>query len=417
MRYLIIGASAAGTSAAREIRRRDPSGEIVMLARDQAIFSRCQLHLVAAGRRTPTQACFLPASWAHSVGVDLRLGTEVTALDAVGKAVTLHSGERLSYDRLLIATGSRTALPPIPGLAGALTFGLRDLADAQAIQAAKDARDVVVIGAGLVGVEIATELAEQGRRVTLVELAPYPLPLQLESETGAMCRELLETAGIRLFCGDKVSGVERDARGNPLAVRLASGNAIPADLIVAAAGVRANAELAAAAGAKVNRGILIDSRCRTTLPDIYAAGDVTETEDVIVRRIMPSAIWPTAIRQGQVAGASMAGADDSLLHNTGMRASVNLLGTSTVSLGAVALAAEFGWTKRTFRHTDSRGRRCVKVFFLEGRRLRGAILWGDILNAGVYGEAILNDRDLSGDLAFIADLDGARRGTEVLHVS
>ncbi len=418
MRYVIIGASAAGTAAARELRKQDPAGEILLLGRDEAFFSRCQLHLIASGRRSAAQANFLPADWSARHGVAVRLGVQATVLDAAAKAVTLESGERLSYDRLLLATGSRTWLPPVTGLAGAGTHGLRDLADAQEIRAAAPAADhIVIIGAGLVGVELALELVETGRRVALVEVAPYPLPLQLEDETGRRCATLLAQSGVELFCGDRVAEVRRDSRGLPLAVVLASGKTLPADLVVAAAGVRANAELAAAAGARVSKGVLIDSRCRTSLPDVFAAGDVTETEDVILRRTMPSAIWPTAVRQGQVAGANMAGADASLTRNTGLRASISLLGTSATSIGAVAMAAEAGWEKRVVQYTDSRGRHCAKVFFLEGSHLRGAILWGDITNAGVYGEAILNDRDLGPGAIGLTDLDGARRGTEVLQVS
>ncbi len=423
MRTIIIGASAAGTAAAREVRKTDPRSEIILIAEDAVIHSRCQLHFVATGRRTAEQARFLPADWADRFRVDLRLGVRVTSLDADAKTVFLDSGEKLAYDRCIAATGSRTASPPIPGLQGARTYGLRDLSDADMIRAELGkAENFVVIGAGLIGMELAMELAEQGKRVAVVEIAQHPLPLQLETETGALAAELLEGEGISLHCGDCVTAVERDHAGEPIAVRLDSGKALPCDVVVAAAGVRANVELLAEAGAEAARGVLIDDRCRTSLPDVYAAGDCTETQDVIVKRIMPSAIWPAAIRQGQVAGINAAGGSESLTRNTGLRASVNLFGTSAISLGAVAMAEELGWEKRVVRYTNSRGQQCIRVFFLERTdagtlMLRGAILWGDVTNAGVYGEAIINERNIADTPTPLADLDGAKRGTELLTIS
>lgn len=423
MKYVIIGASAAGTAAAREIRIADPRGEITLVAEDRAVHSRCQLHLVASGRRTETQANFLPPNWPETFRIDLRLGERVTSLDAVKKVVFLTSGEQLPYDRLVLATGSRTFFPPVPGLQGKRTYGLRDLTDADLIRSElADCESFVVIGAGLVGIEMAMELAELGKRVAIVEIAAHPLPLQLEEETGAKARELLEHEGISLYCGERAASVERDHDGNPLTVQLASGLAISCDAIIAAAGVRANVELLADAGAKIGRGVVIDHKCRTSLPDIYAAGDCTETEDTIVKRIMPSAIWPAAIRQGQVAGINAAGGDESLTRNTGLRASVNLFGTSAISLGAVSMAGEAGWRKHVVRYTNSWGQYCIRVFYVEPKNtgealLRGAILWGDVTNAGVYGEAIINGRDISMDLRSLPDLDGAKRGTEPLIVS
>jgi NAD(P)H-nitrite reductase large subunit len=418
MKYVIVGGSAAGTAAAREIRRHDPDGSITMLSRDPGFFSRCQLHLIASRQRSVQQADFLPENWADTLAVQVRHGVSAARVDTARKIVHTDAGEEIPYGRLLVATGSRTAMPPIEGLEGSGTLGFRDLEDVQALRAAlPDAGRVAIVGAGLVGCELAAELAGMGKSVTLVELAAHPLPLQLEEETGAMCAQLLRRAGIDVICSDAVTKVERTPNGDPLGLRLRSGRAVPADMVVVAAGVKANTELLGGSGAATNRGIVIDRHCRTSLADVYAAGDVTETEDVVVNRVMPSAIWPAAIRQGVVAGANMAGRDESLAKNTGMRASVGLLGTSVVSLGAVNMARASGWTKHVFRHTNSRGQDCLKVLFTEERRLMGALLWGDITNAGVYGEAIINGRDMTADLPAIDELDGAKRGVETLSIA
>jgi NAD(P)H-nitrite reductase large subunit len=415
MKYVIVGASAAATAAVREIRERDASGEITLIAQDRSFFSRCQLHLVAAGERSPERANFLPEDWAERFRVNLMLGSTVTGVDA-NKKVVLCGGDEVEFDRLLIATGSRTFWPPVPGLAGPQSYGLRDLRDAETLRAElKAAKKVAVIGAGLVGVELAAELGKQGRSVTLIEMGNRPLPLQLEEVTGELCAGLLQENGVELICGDAVSKVVRDTEEVPRRLVLHSGREVEADLLVVAAGVRPNVEFLEGTGIEVNRGILIDEQGRTTVKDIYAAGDVVVMEDVILEEVMPSAIWPTAVRQGRVAGANMAGSSETLMRNTGLRASVSLLGVNIVSLGPI-FKPNPAWEKQLITSTNSRGQRCTKVVYLDGDRLKAAILWGDITDAGVYTEAIINQRPLDTKLSHLAALDGAKRGAEAVSI-
>jgi NAD(P)H-nitrite reductase large subunit len=279
-------------------------------------------------------------------------------------------------------------------------YGLRSLEDAEQLrQVFRDKRHIVIIGAGLVGCELAEALVEAGHRsVSLLEMAPHPLPLQLEAVTGARLGRLMQEHGVQMYCGDGMTEVERTAEGRLAAVLLKSGKRLPADLIVAAAGVRANTELLAGLGAECNRGIVIDDRCRTSLVDIYAAGDVTECRDATLDRVMSSAIWPAARKQGRVAGINMAGGDASLQEHTGLRASVSLFGASMVSVGAV-FRPDPEWHKQVFEHTDSRGNLCGKVFYTDSDGvLKAAILWGDVSQAGLYGEAVVKRQQL-GDLA------------------
>jgi nitrite reductase (NADH) large subunit len=400
MNYVIIGNSAAGTAAAETIRRQNKAGRIVMISQDTSFYSRCQLHLVASGQRTAAQANFLPTGWTEKHRVELLPGRTVSEIDAKGKQVCCDGGERISYDRLLLATGSRSALPPVEGMDGPGVYGLRNLADAeQLLGMYRDKLNIVIIGGGLVGSELAEALKEVGHpSVSLVEMAPHPLPLQLEEVTGGRLRQLMEQHGVNMYCGDCVTKVERNADGQPVAVHLKSGKRLPADMIVAAAGVRANTELLTALGAECNRGIVIDERCRTSLPDIYAAGDVTECRDVTLDRVMSSAIWPAARKQGRVAGTNMAGGEASLQEHTGLRASVSLFGTSMVSVGAV-FKPDPTWDKQVHEYTNSRGQLCSKVCYTDGEGiLKAAILWGDISQAGLYGEAVVKCRQL-GDLA------------------
>ncbi len=400
MNYVIIGNSAAGTAAAETIRQQDPAGTIIMLSKDTSFYSRCQLHLVVSGQRSAQEANFLPNDWARRHGVDLRLGHTVIGIDATVRLVHCDNGEQIAYDRLLLTTGSRSALPPVPGMDGPGIYGLRHLEDAEQLrQVFRDKKHIVIIGAGLVGCELAEALIEVGHRsVSLVEMATHPLPLQLEEVTGARLGQLMQQHGVAMYCGDGVTQVERTADGAPAAVHLKSGKRLPADLIVAAAGVRANTELLTDLGAECNRGIVIDDGCRTSLADIYAAGDVTECRDVTLERVMSSAIWPAARKQGRVAGINMAGGQASLQEHTGLRASVSLFGASMVSVGAV-FRPDPDWHKEVYDHTNSRGNLCGKVCYTDSDGvLKAAILWGDVSQAGLYGEAVLKRR-LLGDLA------------------
>ena len=399
MRHLIIGNSAAGTAAAGAIRATDPQADILLASQDSAFYSRCQLHLVATGQRSADQTNFLPGNWADKYQVELLLGCTVTGIDAEARQALCADGKRLNYDRLLLASGSRSFLPPVEGLAGPGTCCLRNIEDALQIRELYQAsQHVLIIGAGLVGCELAEALIKVGHpSVSLVEMAPHPLPLQLETVTGERLRHLMQQSGVNMYCGDGLTRVERADDGRPLKVHLQSGTALPADLIVAAAGVRANTELLSVLGAQCQRGIVIDQHCRTSLSDIYAAGDVTECEDSTLQQIMPSAIWPAARKQGRVAGINMAGGDASLLEHTGLRASVSLFGTSMVSVCPV-FNIDPAWNKTFYQHTDSRGRLCTKICYTDDQQiLTAAVLCGDVSQAGLYADAIIKKLPL-GDL-------------------
>lgn len=384
MRHVIIGNSAAGTAAAKEIRKQQEDAEILMLTADGAFFSRPQLHRVAAGEKEPDQIRFLPSDWAEHSRVAVRFRAIVEAIDAEARVVRLVDGEALPYDRVLIATGSRTFFPPIPGLAGPGSFGLRTLDDAVAIRAAvAEAERVAIIGAGLIGCELGGALAAHGKAVDVVELAAHPLPMQLNSDTGAICARHLEGQGLRLHCGEKVAAVLRDGAEGPIrGVRLASGTELPCSVVVCAAGVRANVELAREAGVAINQRVLIDARGHTNVKHVYAAGDVTE----FTGENAPCAIWPSALAQGKVAGINMAGGEAVLEADRALRVNSMLCGVKFTCIGLTHDPG--GWTKRVEAFEDKHGQPCMEVFYQDRGVPMGVILWGDNKKAAAYQEAI-----------------------------
>ena len=417
MHFVIVGSSAAGTAAARSIRKFGSSDQITIITKDNEFFSRCQLHLLASGRRTHEQANFLPEGWIENADVRILWDTEVTKIAPTEHTIYAEGGLELNYDSLLIATGSRSWCPPIEGIEGEFTFGLRNISDADKIFSVLPfIQSVTIIGAGLVGCELAAELSAIGKTVNVVELAPYPLPMQLEESTGKRCSELMQKSGINMYCGKKASKIKRSADGIPKAVILDNGESIETDLIVTAAGVRPNIEWLE--GCEIltdQKGILINEYCQTSIPDVFAAGDVTVMKDILLRSVMPSPIWPTAIHQGRIAGINMTGGHESLTRNTGFRSSVRLLGNNIVSLGPVS-RPDPAWEKQEIKYTNSRGQTCVKILYFDDEHLRAAILWGDITDAGVYTDAIINNRDLPERRELVTNLDGAKFGKEVRNI-
>ncbi len=419
MKYVVIGNSAAGMTAARNLRRLEPKSDVTVVARDLSFHSRCQLHLVVSGEKTADKILFVDPKRVIDEDIQLRLGRTVVAVDAKRQVIETALGERFEYDKLLIAAGGSPRLPPIEGLRGPGVFTLTSIDEAVAISRAVQAgvSSAVVIGAGLIGCEAAASLAEAGVRVTLVEVASHPLALQLDEVTGAMCAELFARNGVELLCPDGVAGVSRKNDGSLKEVKLTSHRVVPADLIVCATGLAPNIGIVSGSGIMVNRGVLIGKRCETNLPNVFAAGDITETEDVVSRRTGPNATWPAAVRQGMVASANMAGKVTELEHCTSLKTAFTLFGTHVVSIGQVRRPMEDpAWTRTVSRVCDSRGMFSVRELYRSGDVLKGAILWGDVTNAGLYLESIVNGRDIAADARFLDRLDAAKRGVEKLQV-
>jgi NAD(P)H-nitrite reductase large subunit len=417
MKYVIIGGSAAGVAAATQIRKIDRQGDITIICQDKVYYSRCQLHKVASGSASVEQICLKTTGWAEDIGIQFMAGKTVAGVDASARTVFLDDGQSIVYDRLLFASGTRTFFPPLEGICGPLTFGLRCLDDAIAINAMiKTAKDFTIIGAGLVGVELASELVKAGVRVNLVELAKSPLPLQLDQVCGDKCSKMLTDAGVNLYFGTPAKKLYRCPEDNkPVALELTSGVKIATDVLICAAGVTANADFARACGINTGKGIVIDDQCSTNIPDVFAAGDVAEHLDTVNGVWQLTAVWPTAVRQGKVAGNNMAGVASSLKINTGMKTAMSVMGTHFIALGQTA-SPKPHWSKHVFRNTDSRGDENIRVLYTDGKVLKSALLWGNVADAGLYHEAIVNSRDISGDYQFLEAIDAAKRGNERMSV-
>ena len=302
MRLVVIGGVAAGMSAAARARRVDRSLEILVLERGQHVsWAACGLPFYVSGRVASLDELILhtPDYFRRERNIDVRTGAEVVAIQPARRQVVLRGGERISYDKLVIACGARP-LRELPGADLPHVFTLHTLEDARRLREFIEQRRpqrAVVVGAGYIGLEVADALAERGLCVTVLEASPYILGRQDRELTEIVTRHL-GARGIQFRLGTRVSAIQAEGV-----------EGTPADLIVLATGVRPNVELAAEAGIELGRhgAIRVNERMETNLAGVYAAGDCAETVHVVTGAPVYIPLGTTANKMGRVAGANAAG--------------------------------------------------------------------------------------------------------------
>jgi CoA-dependent NAD(P)H sulfur oxidoreductase len=319
MRIVVIGGVAAGMSAASQAKRRDRAAEVIVLERGPHIsYSACGMpYNIGAPARALEDLVIVDAATARAQrGVDVRTRHEVLALDALARRLRVRSleggaEEELAWDRLVLTTGATATRPPLPGLELPGVFVLRELTDGAAIKAhlaARPVRAAVVIGAGYIGLEMADALRGLGLTVTVLEKLGQALPGWVDPVC-AEAREELQRHQVVLETGVAISAVERQGAG--LRVRTDRGD-LDAGLVLVSTGVRPNVALARAAGVALgpSGAIAVDDRQRTNLPGVFAAGDCAEAHHRVTGRSVWIPLGTTANKQGKVAGANAAGADE-----------------------------------------------------------------------------------------------------------
>lgn len=387
MRYVVLGASAAGVNGVRQLRKQCPEAEIILVSKDSTVYSRCILHHYLGNMRTKEELCFAEEDFEDRYKVDWRKGVSCTALDDKEKKVILSDGTSISYDRLLIATGSHTLLPPVKGLQETEgVYGFHNLDEVESIKKrAGKAEHIVVMGGGLTGLDAAVGFLHLGKKADLVEMEGHLLAKQLDARSSKTYEEAMENEGIRLHLGVGIREVCSE-NGTITSLKLTDGSELACDMLVVTAGVRPNIDFLKGSGVECDQfGLVIDRYGQTSVPDIYGAGDVTGR----------SPIWPAAVKQGMVAAVNMAMDDAQEDRRATMddffasKSTMNFLDIPTMSLG-IPERPDHSY-EVVLEDRDGIYR---KVIHKNGK-IYGAILQGDLSYGGVLTQLIASKIDVS----------------------
>ena len=309
MKHVIIGNGPAGVVAAETLRKCDPASAITLIGDEpEPPYSRMALPYLMMGD-IGEPGTYLRKGRDHYAGLGIELVRDrVQGIDTAARRAACASGTSLSYDRLLIATGSHPVKPPIPGLDLPGVHACWTMADARSIiaRAAPGSR-VVQVGAGFIGCIIMEALVSRGVRLTVVEMGDRMVPRMMTPVAGTMIRTWCERKGVAVHVNARVTAISRAANGDALVARLDSGAELPADLLIVAAGVQPNVAFLQGSAVTCATGILVDATMQTNVPGVYAAGDVAEAIDFSTGGRSLNAVQPNAVEQARVAALNMAG--------------------------------------------------------------------------------------------------------------
>ncbi len=363
-RYLIIGGGIAGTTAAAAVRAEDVNGQITILSEEShRLYSRIMLPNYLAGRVDREKLFMKREAWYSENGIEIRTGEKAASIDAENKKVILENGAAVEYDKLLLANGASSFIIPFPGHDLEGVQAMRTIEDVdQLVAATEGGKKVVLIGGGLLGLEMAAALSHRGAQVTVIEVFAWLLPRQLDPEGGEVLKKILERQGLSFRLDAKVESILGE--GTVRAVKLPD-EELPAAAVLMSAGVRPNLDLAKTADIEVDKGVIIDEKTRTSVSDIFAAGDCTEYKG------RPYGVWPAAEEQGQTAGTVMTGGEASYTGTT-MGQSLKVSGVQVFSAGEINAEGD-ATEERT--STEDTYRKVVKN---KDGKIIGAVLIGDV---------------------------------------
>ena len=395
-RYIIIGGGIAGVSAAEAVHALQPDSDITLISEEQTLpYFRMSLTRYLAGEVEREKLILHDQQWYLQNHITILLNTHVEAIETESKQISLADGQKLPFDKLILASGAHPNMPPFPGreLKGVQT--LRTLEDADLIMdvARKQAR-VACIGGGLLGLEVAGAVARQGAQVTVLEGLDWLLPRQLDAQASAILKEKIENLGIKVIVPAMTKAMHGDGRVE--SVELGDGQVIPADLVLISTGVSANLELAKSAGLAVNRGVLVNEHMVTSNPDILAAGDLTEFQG------RSYGLWIPAKNQGTIAGQNAAGKEASFLGDP-PSTRLKVLGVDVFSIGQFSPSQD---GDRLVAESKDGG---YKSFLFRDGKMIGSILLGDASVANKVKAAIEGKRDFSAVLVEDVDVESVIR--------
>ncbi len=382
MQYIIIGNGVAGTTAAATIRKLDDQGKIIIISEDHyPFYSRIRLPDFLSNEVDESGLVIKKETWYKENRIDLLLNRTVTDIDTAAKQVITPDNLTIQYDRLLIATGGLSFVPPLPGADKKGVFTLRTLDDAIAIKEyAIKHRRVLLLGGGVLGLEAGNGLRKAGNSITVVEFFPRLLPRQMDPAGAAILQAALEKTGFRFHLGAQ----SREIIGTDAAEALIlnDGTRIDCDMIIISAGVRHNGRLAEKLGLSIEKGIVVNNRMETDIPGIFAAGDVIQHNNTFY------GIWPASEKQGEIAGINMAGGDAEYSGTT-ISNTLKVAGADLCAAGDIDADG-----KRDAIIFKDSGNFIYRKMVFQDDRIIGVILYGDIKNRQKILKAIESRKDI-----------------------
>ncbi|MFH1639725.1 MAG: FAD-dependent oxidoreductase, partial [Chloroflexota bacterium] len=384
-RYLIIGNSAGGISAAAAIREVDQTGRITIVSDEPyAVYSRPLIADYLAGKRGIDDISYRAAGLHEGDNILTLSGKHAVKLDSAGHQVSLANGDSITWEKLLLATGGVPIVPAMPGRERKGVFTFTTLDNARNIRSYLDhemngimrEQVVVVIGGGLIGMSVSEALTECGIRVVVVEMKDYLLNTILDAESGGIAAAAVKSAGVRIVTGHTVSVINGETDGAVSSVTLDDGSRISCRMVVVAIGVRPNTALVAGTAIKTDRGILVDRHMATSIPGIYACGDVAQAYDFVLGSERLSPVWPNACLGGRTAGLNMAGMDVAYPGGTPMN-SIKYFGLEMATAGVVNPADD------SYEIVKGTGKNVFRKLVLKEGRICGMVFAGNVEKCGV----------------------------------
>lgn len=373
MKYVIIGNSAAAIGCVEAIRKNDTKGSITIISSEKYhTYSRPLISYLLWGKTTLENMKYRDYDFYEKNNCNCIFKTDAVKILKEEKIVILSNGDKISYDKLLIATGSRPLVPPIKGLESvSKKFTFMTLDDAKSLEKelAED-KKVLIMGAGLIGLKCMEGIKHLVKEITVVDMADRILPSILEKNGSEMVQSYLENQGVKFILSDSVEKFE----GNTAILK--SGKKIDFDILIVAVGVRPNVSLAEDIGAKTEKGIVINDKCQTTVDDVFAAGDCTVSYDISSDSNKILALLPNAYMQGECAGNNMSG-NDSVFDKAMPMNAIGLLGLHIITAGSYE-------GKSYVKKTEN----SLKILYVKDNLLKGYIMIGDIKRAGIYTSLI-----------------------------
>ena len=371
MRILVIGNNVAGTTFAKAVRDADENAQVEIFTEEAVpYYARPKLIDFIAGTADETKILFYPMEWYQKHNLDIHLNLRVERIDVLGKRIFV-DGDWQGYDKLVLANGSKAFMPPFKGLPKGNVFTLRTLEDAVRIRnAAAGAKNVVVIGGGLLGLETARALASgfPAIKVTILEYAEHLLMRQLDHEGADILQRAIREMGTEVVTNAETEELLGDDVATK--VKLKDGRTIDCDMVVVSAGARADLSLAKGAGLQVNRGVIVDGSLRTSNPDIFAIGDAAEFDGKVWGMI------PPALEQARIAAKKVLGLDDPDYTGTVPSNTLKVMGIDLTSIGKVRSEhdpPEEGFEEIRAVTPDGK---VYKKFVVKDGKMIGAILLG-----------------------------------------